>query len=208
MDESLTLRELLERARTILVDKKEIKEPLTAGARQGRPHLALCEKIRTSVSPVSNTWPCETMWIRKNFKLLFRAGIILPLAFRIHIFRPMRMILPFCPDEFPRQLKECNILSSSLLHWLFLKIPAAVTDHEMSTFNFWASVPLGVHSFIIFIPPRPTEVWCLIPALSFELSSSNVWTHSTRVIFLAVITLLETHQYYFVLIPVFPFFLM
>ena len=52
----------------------------------------------------------------------------------------------------------------------------------------------------LFIPPKPTgsrnfKVRCLILALSFATVFFHVRTHSTRVIFLAVIKLLETHQY-------------
>ena len=39
---------------------------------------------------------------RKNFKLLFSAGIILPLGFRIYIFRPMRMIHAILSGWLPR----------------------------------------------------------------------------------------------------------
>ena len=73
------------------------------------------------------------------------------------------------------------------------------SQHEMSTFNCWASVPLGVHSFIIHSSEThwlsKRLVRCLIPALSFETVFFHVRIHSTKVFFLAVIKLLETHQY-------------
>ena len=79
---------------------------------------------------------------RKNFKLLFSAGIVLLLGFRIYIFRPMRMtdaILPGWPPT-GQYKRLCIAPSSSLLHWLFLKIPAAVTDqHNMR----WAHSTFG-----------------------------------------------------------------
>ena len=82
-------------------------------------------------------------------------------------------------------------------------IPAAVIYHRNMG---WAHSNLGQCSFRssffhhLFIPPRPTgprnfKVRCLIPALSFATVFFHIRTHSTRGIFLAVIKLLETHQY-------------
>ena len=41
---------------------------------------------------------------RRNFKLLFSAGIVLPLGFSIYIFRPMRMIHAILPGWLPRAI--------------------------------------------------------------------------------------------------------
>ena len=120
--------------------------------------------------------------------------------------------MPFCLDDFPGQYKRwCNILSSSLPHTFFeqdrppLFFTNFLTDssssnrpsqHEMSTFNFWASVPLRVHSFIIYsFLLDPPFLRTLILALSFATVFFYVQTHSTRAIFLVVIKLLETHHY-------------
>ena len=86
------------------------------------------------------------------------------------------------------------------------------SQHEMSTFNFWANLRSSFFHHL-FIHPRPTgprnfNFRRLISALSFASVFFHVQTHSTRAIFLAVIKLLETHQYFLVLIPAFPFFFM
>ena len=129
----------------------------------------------------------------------------------------MRMIPAIQLGWLPRQYKRrCNILSSSLPHIFFKQdrhLSYSLTLlgdssssnrpslHEMSTFNFWARVPLGVHSFIIYsflLDPLVLETLrldVLIPALSFATVFFHVRTHSIRAIFLAVIKLLETHQH-------------
>ena len=54
----------------------------------------------------------------KNFKLLFSAVIILPLEFRIYIFRPMKMTDAILPGRWPGQHKRLYIApsTSSLPH--------------------------------------------------------------------------------------------
>ena len=54
---------------------------------------------------------------RKNFKLLFCVGIILPLGFRFYILRPMRMNNAICPGDLLGQYKRlCIAPLPSLLH--------------------------------------------------------------------------------------------
>ena len=124
-------------------------------------------------------------------------------GFEFIYFVQWEWLMPFCPDDFSGQYKRrWNILLSSLLHWLFLTIPIAVTDHHNRRWahsNF-GSVFLKESILSSFIPLRPTgprnfKVICLILALSFATVFFHVRTNSTRAIFLAVIKLLDTHQY-------------
>ena len=89
---------------------------------------------------------------RKNFKLLFSAGIILPLGFQFIYFVQWEWLMPFCPGDLPDKIKGgVNVLSlSSSLTLDDSNSSNRPSQHEMSTFNFWASVPLGVYSFIIY----------------------------------------------------------
>ena len=112
--------------------------------------------------------------------------------------------MPFCPGDLHGQSKRwCKGTFSFLLPWLFLTdscSSSSPSQHEMSTFKFWASIPLGVHSSIIYSFPLSTGPWsfkvrCLIQVLSFATVIFHIRTHSTRATFLAVIKLLETHQY-------------
>ena len=112
--------------------------------------------------------------------------------------------MPFCPGDLHGQYKsDVNALSFSSSLTLLDDSSSSnrPLQHEMSTFNFWASVSFRSSFFHhLFIPPRPTsprnfKVRCLIPALSSATVFFHVRTHSTRLIFLAVIKLLETHQY-------------
>ena len=80
--------------------------------------------------------------------------------------------------------------------------PAAGTDYHKMRWAHSTFGPVFLYESILssFIPPRHSgprnfKVRCLIPALSFATVYFHVRTHSTRAIFLAVIKLLETHQY-------------
>ena len=108
------------------------------------------------------------------------------------------LVQELSPGQYKRR---CNILSLfSSLTLLHDSSSLRTSQHEISIFSFWASVPLGIHSSIYSFLPRPSgprnfKVRCLIPALSFATVFFHVRTHSTKSIFLAVIKLLETHQY-------------
>ena len=117
------------------------------------------------VSPQIYGFKCSRK--KKNFKLLFRAGN----RFAVGVSNLYISSNKNDSCHSARMTYPCNIKGSvTLFRPLFLtyfsrrtvQLSSSLTllddssssnrpsQHEMSTFNFWASVPLGVHSFIIY----------------------------------------------------------
>ena len=120
------------------------------------------------------------MCSRKNFKLLFCAGIALAIGVWIYIFFPMRMTDAILPGSPPKgNIKDCtnhfspsllaSLLASSrtsqptwqstftLLHWLSLTyFEQSTKHHEESTSKFMDHWCLGKHSSFIF-PSKPMD---------------------------------------------------
>ena len=87
------------------------------------------------------------------------------------------------------------------------------SSSKMNTFNFWASVPLGVHSFIIYsflLDPLVLETSRLdvyFQLYHLQLFSSMYKLTALGLSFRQSLNFLKL-IYILVLIPVFPFFLM
>ena len=113
-------------------------------------------------------WLLYSVAERKNFKLLFSAGIVLAVGVsNLHISSNENDWCHSAPVTFPGIIKGCVSLPRSLLFLIYFSsrtdwLSSSLTllddsssskrpsQHEMSTFNFWVYVPLGIHSFIIY----------------------------------------------------------